>query len=541
MERLIEIAVGNAGFAAVLAVAAAVASRFVRRPAVVHAVWVLVLLRLLAPPILELGMLPPPAVQPAAENVTIPAAPVEVTDRPAPLPAPVPAQGMFVFLWLAGTALVLTIAVSRTARLRVLLAAAEQPSAALRTTVAELAERLGVRRVPRIDVIRAQVPPMLWGTFAGLRLILPVALLERLEERERDTLIAHELAHLRRRDHWVRHLELATMLLFWWHPVAWWARSRLRMAEELCCDAIVARSLPGHARAYADCLVKTMHYLADRRTRAFAAACGMASMQEMKGRLTMIMTRSLPKALSHPARLALLLAAVALLAVSPTLTARTGTAGLEGRITASVDTISVEFEDAAILDALRELSKVARLNLVIHPLALADNLLSGTVSVRLSESRWEPVLNQILAGRGLSWTREGKLIWVHPGGTVLSGDRDFNGEPITLSLKDARVVDVLDTFARLTSLDISVDPEVDTTVTVSFHEVPWDQALDLILTISGLGYDFDPEAGTLDAHPVSHTSGVMLSPGDSPGDAIARARERKAKTSVVAEDDQQGD
>jgi type IV pilus secretin PilQ/predicted competence protein len=67
-------------------------------------------------------------------------------------------------------------------------------------------------------------------------------------------------------------------------------------------------------------------------------------------------------------------------------------------------------------------------------------------------------------------------------------ERRFTGEPISLSLKDADVKDVLRTFATITGLNIVVDPGVTGSVTVNLENVPWDQALDLILRINGLDY-----------------------------------------------------
>ncbi|MCG6964487.1 MAG: type IV pilus secretin PilQ [Acidobacteria bacterium] len=71
---------------------------------------------------------------------------------------------------------------------------------------------------------------------------------------------------------------------------------------------------------------------------------------------------------------------------------------------------------------------------------------------------------------------------------VENEERQFTGEPITLTLKDADIKDVLRTFAQLTNLNIVVDPSVSGSVTVELHDVPWDQALDLILRINGLDY-----------------------------------------------------
>lgn len=87
-------------------------------------------------------------------------------------------------------------------------------------------------------------------------------------------------------------------------------------------------------------------------------------------------------------------------------------------------------------------------------------------------------------------------------GRTLSGtQRVFTGDPISLNLKDADIKDVLRTFAQLTQLNIAVDPQVGGTVTVDFVDVPWDQALDLILRQNGLTFILEGNVmrvGTID-------------------------------------------
>ena len=91
---------------------------------------------------------------------------------------------------------------------------------------------------------------------------------------------------------------------------------------------------------------------------------------------------------------------------------------------------------------------------------------------------------------------------VQVGGKTLSANqRVFTGDPISLSLKDADIKDVLRTFAQLTGLNIAIDPQVNGTVTVDFVDVPWDQALDLILRQNGLTFILEGNVmrvGTID-------------------------------------------
>ncbi len=71
---------------------------------------------------------------------------------------------------------------------------------------------------------------------------------------------------------------------------------------------------------------------------------------------------------------------------------------------------------------------------------------------------------------------------------VETQEKRFTGEPISLELKDADVKDVLRTFAKITGLNVVVDPGVSGSVTVNLENVPWDQCLDIILRVNKLDY-----------------------------------------------------
>jgi type IV pilus assembly protein PilQ len=67
--------------------------------------------------------------------------------------------------------------------------------------------------------------------------------------------------------------------------------------------------------------------------------------------------------------------------------------------------------------------------------------------------------------------------------------RNYVGEPISLSLKNADLVEVLRSFAQLAQFNLIVQPGVKGKVTVELKDVPWDQALEAILKMHGLGLD----------------------------------------------------
>jgi hypothetical protein len=182
---------------------------------------------------------------------------------------------------------------------------------------AELAARLDLGRCPEVWLLPGRVSPMLWALSGEPRLFLPARLLERLDDEQRYTLLLHELAHLRRRDHWVRRLEFVVTALYWWHPVVWWARREIREAEEQCCDAWVVWALPGTARTYALALVETIDFLSEARTVMPEGASGIGHVQDLRRRITMIMRGATPRALTWGGGLAVLILGIILLPLVP--------------------------------------------------------------------------------------------------------------------------------------------------------------------------------------------------------------------------------
>ena len=67
----------------------------------------------------------------------------------------------------------------------------------------------------------------------------------------------------------------------------------------------------------------------------------------------------------------------------------------------------------------------------------------------------------------------------------------FTGHPISLDFQGADLRAVLRTFAEISGLNIVIDPTIQGQVDVALRDVPWDQALDIILRANKLGYVVD--------------------------------------------------
>jgi WD40 repeat protein/beta-lactamase regulating signal transducer with metallopeptidase domain len=388
MTPILHLGLANAVCAAVLVVLAVLAERLVRRPALSHGLWLLVLLKLVTPPLLPLSLPWLPA-EPRRAPLRAPAAPIEVTavgepeiagpptpgdvwsemarqkakaaalkaqqaalpavpegvkndppeeavaalppqPPPPPVPAPPAAEAppppppdtaspatILGLVWLAGSVLWFVRAIRQLARFERLLRYARPAPAHVRAIAERLARQLGLKRCPEVLLLPGPVPPMTWAPLVRARVLLPARLLERLDDEQIAALLTHELAHVRRGDPWVRRLEFLALGLYWWYPLAWWARRRLQAAEEECCDAWVVEQLP--ARSYASAIVETVDFLAAERAAVPALASGLGGLDALKRRLTLILRGTAPKRLPVLARLAVLGLAAALLPWLPTL------------------------------------------------------------------------------------------------------------------------------------------------------------------------------------------------------------------------------
>jgi beta-lactamase regulating signal transducer with metallopeptidase domain len=85
--------------------------------------------------------------------------------------------------------------------------------------------------------------------------LLPASALLRLSPEALEAILAHELAHIARRDFAVNLLQSAAEVLFFYHPAAWWLSGQIRELREYCCDDAAAaqcQSRASYAGALAD-------------------------------------------------------------------------------------------------------------------------------------------------------------------------------------------------------------------------------------------------------------------------------------------------
>src|SRR5262249_45422746 len=127
-------------------------------------------------------------------------------------------------------------------------------------------------------------------------------------------ILAHETAHLRRHDHWVRGIELIISILYWWNPLVRLIRRELHQAEDLACDAWVRWTFPNCTKRYAEVVLQTAESVSASEVGAqLLPASPLLRSLSLKARIEMILESRFAPRLSKRSLVVVALAALLVL------------------------------------------------------------------------------------------------------------------------------------------------------------------------------------------------------------------------------------
>jgi beta-lactamase regulating signal transducer with metallopeptidase domain len=359
------------------------------------------------------------------------------------------------------------------------------PSMREREAFDDVRRALGIRTA--IELVRggASEAP------ASLRIIRPLIVLpprgcDDLSDDELRSLLTHECAHVVRRDNLVGLLESLVAAVFWPHPLVWIAQRSIAAAREEACDETVADA-SGRTDDYLSAMTKICRAVIAPRTAG--VSCMAAA--SLKPRLEHLMRYEelKSKALSHRAVLAggamMLLAATVAAGVkaSPSAADAPYTLHISAQRPAGGSTYVVR---GNITDS-------ATRAVVAQPNIRMKAGSPGAATIESDQGRFILTVDLQPSGSGVA-----KLRVEREGAVVQETSYDFaakeskwSGDPISMDLQDADIVDVLKTFSKMTKIEMDIAPNVSGRVTVSFKDVPWDEALDRCIRLAGCEYRFE--------------------------------------------------
>ena len=216
---------------------------------------------------------------------------------------------LLVGLWALGSTVFIAMWIHRW---RVVASTLRRADAITEGRVVEALHRIEANRLPtalRIVSCDSRMEPGVCGWRSPV-LLWPRGIADRLSDAQIDAILAHEIAHMRRRDNLTSALHMTVQAIFWFHPLTWWIGARLVDERERACDEYVVRA-GSPPDVYAESILKTCQYFIESPLTCVAGVTG----SDLKKRIEQIMRHEAQAALNATTRILLGSALVAAIAV----------------------------------------------------------------------------------------------------------------------------------------------------------------------------------------------------------------------------------
>jgi len=128
-----------------------------------------------------------------------------------------------------------------------------EPNQVWQAKFSGLCERLKIKQTVKLLQSKIVKTPMVIGWLKPI-ILVPTSVFLCMNQKELETIIAHELLHIRRYDYLINFAQSFVEVLFFYHPAVWWISTQIRHERECACDDAVVRTLENSQIVYANAL-----------------------------------------------------------------------------------------------------------------------------------------------------------------------------------------------------------------------------------------------------------------------------------------------
>src|SRR5438477_2944087 len=221
-------------------------------------------------------------------------------DETRPLPSLPPPRAKLQFAgwlllgWLA-TALGLMAWLVRRSRSVVRTAARALPASESPERLLDACRRqMGIKRRVRLKLSTTACSPAVFGLWRPV-ILIPQKLTDKLSALQLRAVLFHELAHIKRGDALVHYLQTLLQIIYWWHPLLWFANAQIRRVREQAVDETVVVAMGSDAEAYLATLLEVAKLAFNRPTFALGLIGIVESKSALAQRVQHLLNRPIPK------------------------------------------------------------------------------------------------------------------------------------------------------------------------------------------------------------------------------------------------------
>jgi bla regulator protein blaR1 len=252
----------------------------------------------------------------------------------------------------------------------------------------------GTRR--RVDLLlsASALEPGIFG-MARPVLVWPQGISAHLENPHLESILAHELWHVRRRDNLTAALHMIVEAFFWFHPLVWWMGARLIEERERACDeAVLERG--GEPHIYAESILKVCEFCVSSPLAFVSGVTG----ADLKKRMVHIMSEQVARELNLRKRVLLAVAGVLAIAAPIVVGAAHATPGRAQ--SQNEDASSATFDQVSITPSAESASTPSDAGTKTHMVRMmfgSASFFANNVTLRsMIEEAYDVQSNQIIGG-----------------------------------------------------------------------------------------------------------------------------------------------
>lgn len=150
----------------------------------------------------------------------------------------IPPMTIAIWIWRIGVAVFLSWLAIQFVRLEQKRRRATRCSDKIQSVASRCGQKLGLKTLPDIIESSEVRVPLVFLGLRGMNVLMPASVVSMSESRLESVLL-HELSHVRRRDVQSSLLSTVVCALYWVIPFAWWSAARAQVAREEACDQMV--------------------------------------------------------------------------------------------------------------------------------------------------------------------------------------------------------------------------------------------------------------------------------------------------------------
>ena len=252
----------------------------------------------------------------------------------------------------------------------------------------------GIRR--RVDLLlsASALEPGIFGVARPV-LVWPKGISAHLENPHLESILAHELWHVRRRDNLTAALHMIVEAIFWFHPLVWWMGARLIEERERACDeAVLERG--GEPHIYAESILKVCEFCVSSPLAFVSGVTG----ADLKRRMVHIMSEQVACKLNL--RKKLLLAVAGALAIAAPIVVGAAQATPGRAPSQNEDASRATFDNVSITPSAESAPTPTSAGAKTHMVRVmfgSDSFFANNVTLRsIIEEAYDVQSNQIIGG-----------------------------------------------------------------------------------------------------------------------------------------------